>query len=224
MEDFTGKQFGPYQIIALLGEGGMSVVYKAFQPSMGRYVALKLLSRQYTPDQQSNIEFLGRFRQEAKVVAKLQHPHILPIFDFGEADGYTYFVMPFIESGTLAGILQGQHLSLTYIRRIISQVGEALHYAHSRGLIHRDIKPNNILIDSSGNFLLTDFGIAKVLEGTTKFTQTGELIGTPAYMSPEQARGEKLDSRSDIYSLGVVLYEMATGRVPFDAETPIAVA
>ncbi len=219
MEDLTGKQLGPYQVVAPLGEGGMAAVYKAYQPGMDRYVALKILPRKLAEDPQ----FVGRFKQEAKVLAKLQHPHILPVFDFGEADGYTYIVMPFVESGTLADLLRGQPLPLKQIRSIVSQVGGALHYAHTHGLVHRDVKPSNVLVDESGNCLLTDFGIAKMVEGTAKFTGTGGVIGTPAYMSPEQGRGEKLDGRSDIYSLGIMLFEMATGRVPFNAETPVAI-
>ena len=219
MEDLTGRQFGPYRIVEPLGEGGMAAVYKAFQPGMDRYVALKVLPRQLA----DSPEFVGRFEQEAKILAKLQHPHILPVFDYGEAEGYTYIVMPFVKSGTLDAVLEGVPLSLSQINRIISQVGDALDYAHSQGLIHRDVKPSNILIDERGNCLLTDFGIAKLFEATVKFTGTGGIIGTPAYMSPEQAQGDAADHRSDIYSLGIVLYEVATGRVPFHAETPIAV-
>ncbi len=147
----------------------------------------------------------------------------MPVFDFGESEGYTYIAMPFVETGTLTDLLQGKPLPLAQIRSIISQVGDALDYAHTRGLVHRDVKPSNVLIDERGNCLLTDFGIAKIVEATSKFTGTGGIVGTPAYMSPEQGRGDKVDSRSDIYALGVVLFEMATGRVPFDAETPIAI-
>ncbi len=219
MEDLSGKTLGKYQIHSPLGQGGMAAVYKAFQPGMDRYVALKILPRQYASDP----EFIGRFEQEAKVIAKLQHPHILPIHDFGQADGYTYLVMPLVETGTLADLLKGWALAPGKIRTIISQIGDALDYAHSQGLIHRDVKPSNILIDQRGNCLLTDFGIAKMVEGTKHFTATGGILGTPTYMSPEQGMGEKLSRTSDIYSLGVVLYEMATGKVPFDAETPLAV-
>jgi predicted Ser/Thr protein kinase len=219
MEDLTGKQLGSYQVVEPLGEGGMAAVYKAYQPGMERYVALKILPRHFASDP----EFVGRFEQEAKVLAKLQHPHILPVFDFGEADGYTYIVMPFLESGDLTDLLQGQPLSLPQIRRLISQLGDALDYAHQRGLIHRDVKPSNVLLDERGNCLLMDFGITKIVEGTAKFTATGGFIGTPAYMSPEQGLGRKLDGRSDIYALGIMLYEMVTGRVPYRAETPMAV-
>ena len=219
MEDLTGKQFGSYQIVAPLGEGGMAAVYKAYQPSTDRYVALKILPRHFASDPQ----FVARFEQEAKVLAQLQHPHILPVFDYGQADGYAYIVMPFLQSGDLTDLLKGQPLSLDLVCRIISQIGDALDYAHSRGLVHRDVKPSNVLLDERGNCLLTDFGLAKILESSSKLTATGGILGTPAYMSPEQGLAEKVDGRSDIYSLGIVLYELTTGRVPYQAETPMAV-
>ena len=219
MEDLTGKQLGQYRIVDPLGEGGMAAVYKAYQPVMDRYVALKILPRHFASDP----EFVGQFEQEAKVIAKLQHVYILPVHDFGEAEGYTYIVMPYVETGTLAEMLEGKPLPLPKIRKFASQVGAALGYAHSRDIVHRDVKPSNILIDEQENCLLTDFGIAKMVEGTSRFTQTGATIGTPAYMAPEQILGEKLDGRSDIYSLGIVLFEMATGRQPYRAETPPAI-
>lgn len=219
MEDLTGKQFGHYQIVAPLGEGGMAAVYKAYQPSMERYVAIKVLPRHMATSE----EFVNRFRREAKLLAQLQHPHILPVFDYGEAEGYPYIVMPFVQSGTLASILQNKRLNLLEIRRIITQIGEALSAAHARGMIHRDIKPSNVLIDEHGNCLLTDFGLARMTEASTKITSTGAVLGTPAYMSPEQGAGSEIDHRSDIYSLGIILYEMVTGRVPYTAETPVAI-
>jgi serine/threonine protein kinase len=198
----------------------MAAVYKAYQPGMDRYVALKILPQQYARD----AEFTGRFEQEAKVIAKLQHPHILAVHDYGKADDYTYIVMPIVETGTLADLVRGeQPMALSRIRIIMTQLGDALDYAHSQGLIHRDVKPSNVLIDNRGNCLLTDFGIAKMVGGTKHFTQTGGIVGTPHYMSPEQGGGDPLTPQSDIYSLGVLLYEMVTGRVPFDAETPMAV-
>jgi predicted Ser/Thr protein kinase len=219
MEDLTGREFGPYRIVAPLGEGGMAAVYKAYQANMDRYVALKVLPRHFASDPQ----FVARFEQEAKVLAKLRHPHILPVHDYGESDGYTYLVMPFIESGALINLLRGEPLPLSKIEKFIHQVGDALDYAHSQGIIHRDVKPSNVLVDERENCMLVDFGIAKIVEGTANLTQTGGILGTPAYMSPEQGRGEAVDHRIDIYALGVILYEMATGRVPFKAETPIAV-
>jgi serine/threonine protein kinase len=219
VEDLTGKQFGSYQIVAPLGEGGMAAVYKAYQPAMDRFVAIKVLPRHMS----SSEEFLARFQREARLVAQLQHPHILPVFDYGEAEGYPYIVMPFIVSGTLADILRSHRVSLAEARRIISQIGDALSYAHARGMIHRDIKPSNILIDERGNCLLTDFGLARMTEAKEKITSSGAIMGTPAYMSPEQGTGASTDQRSDLYSLGIILYEMLTGRVPYTAETPIAV-
>jgi serine/threonine protein kinase len=219
MEDLTGKQFGPYQIVAPLGEGGMAAVYKAFQPSMERYVAIKVLPRHMA----STEEFVSRFKREAKLLAQLQHPHILPVFDYGEAEGYPYIVMTFVKSGTLADLMQKRRLSLAEIRRMMTQIGEALQYAHARHMIHRDIKPSNVLIDEMGNCRLTDFGLARMTESATKITTSGTVMGTPAYMSPEQGAGSEIDHRSDIYSLGVIFYEMVTGRVPYTAETPVAI-
>ena len=219
MEDLTGKQFGPYQIVAPLGEGGMAAVYKAYQPSMERYVAVKVLPRQMA----ESVEFIARFKREAHLLAQLQHPHILSVFDYGQSDGYTYIVMPFIQSGTLSDVLRKRHMTLPEIRRIMVQVGDALGYAHVRGMIHRDVKPSNVLIDERGNCLLTDFGLARMTDGTAKLTSSGAIMGTPAYMSPEQGAGKSLDGRSDIYSLGIIFYEMVTGQVPYQAETPIAI-
>lgn len=219
MENLSGRQLGPYRIIAPLGEGGMAAVYKAFQPSVDRIVALKILPRHYAAEP----GFAQRFAQEARVIASLEHPHILPVYDYGEADGYTYLVMRYVEGGTLADRLKGRPLPLPEARRILSQLAAALDYAHARSVVHRDVKPSNVLMDEQGNCLLSDFGIAKMLEGTSHITATGDFLGTPAYASPEQALGQPLDGRSDVYSLGVILYEMLTGRPPFLAETPMAV-
>lgn len=219
MENLTGRQFGPYRIIAPLGEGGMAAVYKAYQASMDRYVALKVLPRWFAGDP----DYVTRFQQEAHVLARLRHPYILPVHDYGTAGELTYIVMPFVSSGTLEGLMKDGPLSLEQMQQVIFQVGDALDYAHSQGIIHRDIKPSNILLDPRGNCLLTDFGIAKIVAGTQEITRTGGIIGTPQYMSPEQIEGKTLDGRSDMYSLGVVLYQMATGRPPFQAETPPAI-
>jgi serine/threonine protein kinase len=219
MEDLTGKQIGPYQIVAPLGEGGMAAVFRAYQPGMERYVALKILPRALADDP----AFSARFQREARILAQLQHPHILPVFDYGQAEGYSYIVMPYVLSGTLTDAMQGEPLPLPRIRQVISQVGDALSYARGRGLVHRDVKPSNVLVDESGNCLLTDFGVARMVESSVNLTATGAVVGTPAYMSPEQGVGREIDARSDIYSLGIILYEMATGRVPYKAETPIAV-
>ena len=199
MESLSGRLFGVYRIVEPLGAGGMASVYKAYQPSVDRYVALKILPSQLAKDP----GFLARFEQEAKMLANFQHPHILPVHDFGESDGFTYIVMPFIKTGTLSAALQGNPLPFEQIKRVITQVGDALDCAHSQGLVHRDVKPSNILLDERGNCLLADFGIAKMLEGTESLTATGGLVGTPRYMSPEQGMGQTIDGRSDVYALGV---------------------
>lgn len=214
-----GQQIGPYQVINQIGKGGMATVYKAYHAAVDRYVAIKIISNQLV----ENTEFLKRFQQEARLIARLEHPHILPIHDFGETDGVPYMVMRYLESGTLKERLKASPLTLPETDRIFSQLADALQYAHENGVIHRDIKPSNVMLDKRGSVFLTDFGVAKMLEGSSNLTATGAVTGTPDYMSPEQAQGLKVDGRSDVYSLGIVLFEMLTGRVPFEAETPLAV-
>jgi len=216
-----GQMLGPYRIINQIGEGGMATVYKAYQPSMDRNVAIKVLPGRLAESR----EFTRRFQQEARTIARLEHAHILPVFDYGESDGVSYFVMRYLEAGTLKDrMTTGRPLPLNEIDRIFTQLASALSYAHSHGVIHRDLKPANVLIDSQGNLFLTDFGIAKILESaSTRLTETDAIMGTPAYISPEQAQAQTVDQRSDIYSLGIILYEMVTGRVPFIADTPLAV-
>ena len=216
-----GQTLGPYRIIIQIGKGGMANVYKAYQPSVDRYVAIKVLPSQLAESK----EFATRFQQEARIIAKLEHPHILPVFDYGESDGIAYFVMRYLEAGTLKEKMEaGRPLPLNEIDRIFNQLADALSYAHSHGIVHRDLKPANALIDSYGNIFLTDFGIAKLLESaSSRLTQTDAIMGTPAYISPEQAQAQPVDQRSDIYSLGIILYEMVTGRVPFVADTPLAI-
>ena len=215
-----GQMLGAYRIINQVGQGGMASVYKAYQPSMDRNVAIKVLPRQLAESK----EFAARFQQEARIIARLEHPHILPVFDYGESDGVTYFVMRYLEAGTLKSKMAAGQLSLNEIDRLFTQLADALGYAHSHGIVHRDLKPANALIDEQGNIFLTDFGIAKLLESAAPhLTQTDAIMGTPAYISPEQARAQTVDQRSDIYSLGIILYELVTGRVPFTADTPLAV-
>ena len=222
MSDFTliGKNIGQYQIQEQIGQGGMATVYRAYQPSINRQVAIKILPSQYAQDP----NFVKRFEQEARAIAALEHPHILPVYDFGTQEGLTYMVMRYIKSGTLSNLM-GQPLSNERIVRLVGDMARALDYAHKQGVVHRDIKPTNILIDRNGEALLTDFGIAKLMEssGATQLTGAGSVLGTPAYMSPEQAKGANVDGRSDVYSLGVVLYELLTGQQPYQAETPVAV-
>jgi serine/threonine protein kinase len=215
----TGQMLGPYRIISQIGQGGMATVYKAFHAAMNRYVALKVLPSQLA----NSFEFASRFRQEAQIIANLEHSHILPVHDFGEDQGYAYLVMRLLESGTLKDTMHNQVLALEEIDCYFSQLADALAYAHAHGVVHRDVKPSNALVDAQGNLFLTDFGIARLLENSRQLTSTNAMMGTPDYMSPEQAQGLTVDRRSDIYSLGIILYEMVTGRVPFEAETPLAV-
>jgi len=215
-----GQMLGPYRIIGKIGQGGMATVYKAYQPSMDRNVAIKVLPGQLAESK----EFTARFQQEARIIARLEHPHILPVFDYGESDGVSYFVMRYLEAGTLKTKMEAGPLPLKEIDGLFSQLADALGYAHGHGIIHRDLKPANALVDEQGNLFLTDFGIAKLLESASpRLTQTDAIMGTPAYISPEQAKAMPVDQRSDIYSLGIILYEMVTGRVPFVADTPLAV-
>ncbi|HEC33285.1 MAG TPA: tetratricopeptide repeat protein [Chloroflexi bacterium] len=219
MNNLIGQHLGPYRILEQIGVGGMATVYKAYQPAMERYVAVKVIAPHFAQDE----TFLRRFRREARAVAQLEHAHILPVHDYGEAEGRPYLVMRYLEAGTLKDRMAQRPLPLTEVNRIIGQVGSGLDYAHRMGVIHRDVKPSNVLLDAEGDAFLTDFGLAKMLEASVQLTETGVGIGTPAYMSPEQGRGERVDSRTDVYSLGVILYEMVTGRPPYEAETPLAV-
>jgi tetratricopeptide (TPR) repeat protein len=196
----------------------MATVFKAYQSSLDRYVAVKVMPPYYAEHDDT---FLKRFRREAKAIASLRHPNILIVIDYGEENDTTYIVMEFVEAGTLTELL-GKPMAPEPMRGLIDQLAGALQYAHEQGVVHRDIKPSNILLPKTDWPLLTDFGLAKMVGGS-QLTLTGTIAGTPAYMSPEQGRGEKVDSRTDIYSLGIVLYEMATGVVPFHAETPMAV-
>ncbi|MFQ5944358.1 MAG: serine/threonine-protein kinase, partial [Anaerolineales bacterium] len=218
VSDLIGKTLGSYQVLEQLGRGGMAVVYKAYQPSLDRYVAIKVLPTYEAHDQ----EFLTRFKREARAVAKLEHPNILAVHDSGHQEGVSYIVMRYVEAGTLKSFM-GTALEMERIVTLIGQIADALHYAHENGVIHRDVKPSNVLLDRGDWPLLTDFGVARMLGAAEELTATGVGMGTPAYMSPEQGLGERVDRRSDVYSLGVVLFEMLTGDLPFEAETPLAI-
>lgn len=220
----VGRKLGMYQITALLGQGGMATVYKGYREDIDRYVAVKVLP----PHPGLDLQFIDRFKLEARTIARLQHPHILPLYDYGVEDDILYLVMAYIEGGSLDTRIDKDQMPLNEIERILRQVATALDYAHRQGIIHRDIKPDNILMDKEGNALLADFGIVKIAgggDGTQPvLTMTGGLVGTPAYMAPEQGSGEtNITSSADIYALGVVVYEMLTGKKPYSADTPMQV-
>ncbi len=222
-DSIIGKTIGKYQIVEHLGRGGMAEVYKAYQPSLDRYVAIKLMHSFLADDQ----DFLGRFQREAKAIGRLRHPNIVQVHDFDYADGLYYMVMEFIDGYTLKTRLielanQNKMLPLREAMRITRDVAAALDYAHKREMVHRDVKPANVMINKDNQVILTDFGIAKILSGP-QFTASGAMIGTPAYMSPEQGLGEPGDARADIYSLGIMLFQMITGQLPYDADTPLAI-
>jgi serine/threonine protein kinase len=212
------KKYGRYEIESELGRGGMATVFLAHDPRFGRKVALKAMSRALRDDP----TFRGRFEREARIIATLEHPAIVPVYDYGEADGQPYLVMRYMPGGTLAERIIAGPFDLATAVPIIQRLAGALDHAHQHGVIHRDLKPGNILFDQYSNAFLTDFGIVKLVQGSsTNLTGSG-VIGTPAYMSPEQIHGEQsLDGRSDIYTLGIILFEMLTGRKPYRAETPI---
>ncbi len=214
------NKIGRYEIIKELGRGGMATVFLARDPRVDREVAVKVLPREFLHDP----SFRSRFEREGRTIAALEHPAIVPVFDFGEEDGQPYMVMRYMAGGSLAEKLGRGPLTLETIIPILQRIAPAIDEAHQLGIIHRDLKPGNILFDQRGLAYIGDFGIAKLTEGSAAFTGSG-ILGTPAYMSPEQARGrETLDGRSDVYSLGVVLFEMLAGKLPFEADTPMGMA
>jgi serine/threonine protein kinase len=212
------SKFGRYEIKSELGRGGMATVYRAYDPLFDREVALKVLPREMLHDPQ----FRTRFDRELKIVAGLEHPAIVPVYDVGEEDGQPYFVMRYMSGGSLAGEIEKGRFSLEDAARIIEKVAQGLTHAHKKGIVHRDLKPDNILFDNTGAPFISDFGVAKLTESTSSLTGSG-VIGTPAYMSPEQAQGVDIDSRSDVYGLGVIVYQMLSGQQPYSADTPMGV-
>jgi len=218
-EIVTESLVAEYDVQDELGRGGMALVYQAHERELGREVAVKVLPFALAFD----AEFVERFQREARTAAQLEHPNIIPIYRVGRAGPVIYFVMKFLRGGSLAGLLQKRgRLTAPEIRRLLLDCASALSYAHQRGIVHRDMKPDNVMFDEFGQVLLTDFGIAKAMSGG-RLTGTGMSIGTPHYMSPEQARAQPIDGRSDIYSLGVVAYQCLTGGVPFDGEDSFAI-
>lgn len=217
----AGSNLGPYRIIEPIGRGGMASVFKAYEASLDRYVALKVLPQEFLHDP----TFAERFRREAQTIARLEHPQIIPIFayDIDTDTGTPWMAMRLISGGSLSQRIKRGRLAPPECARILKDVADALDYAHTAGVIHRDVKPQNVLLDDSGRVYLADFGIAKMVEASAHMTQTGMITGTPQYMAPEQALGKSIDKSIDIYALGIVAYELFTGRVPFSADTPVAV-
>ncbi|MGD8458118.1 MAG: FHA domain-containing serine/threonine-protein kinase [Anaerolineales bacterium] len=223
-QKFIGKKIGAYEILDFLGNGAMAHVYKARHSQLNRFVALKLLHNRYTSDP----DFVQQFTEEAQNLAQLRHPNIVQIYDADISGEYPYLAMEFIDGLTLKLIIKGYRekftrVSLVRSLRIIYSIGLALSYAHQRGVIHRDVKPSNVLFENSGRVVLADFGLARLLSHK-KESETGMIIGTPAYMSPEQALGQTCGPSSDLYSLAVISYELLTGEVPFIEDNPLAIA
>jgi cytochrome c-type biogenesis protein CcmH/NrfG len=215
-----GENVGPYRIVQQLGQGGMATVFKAYHASLDRYVAIKVLHPAFTAEP----SFLARFEREAKVVARLEHPNIVPVYDFAEHEGKPYLVMKFIPGETLKARLARSPLGVEEGLAIVDSVGRALAYAHQRGVLHRDIKPSNVLLSEDETIYLADFGLARIAAAGESTLSSDMVLGTPQYISPEQAKGNRdLDAGTDIYSFGVVLYEMVVGRVPFNADTPFSI-
>ena len=212
---WVGRQVDDFVVEDRIGRGGMATVFRAHQISVNRYVALKIID--LSPNQEERDEFRKRFAQEATVVALLEHIHILLIYAYGIVDNeFAYLAMRLLRGGSLSDMLRKGPLPLSRAADIFTQVGRGLEYAHSKGVIHRDLKPSNILLDDGGNAYLSDFGLAKMIDSNLNLTKSGNLVGTPAYIAPEQVRGETADARSDIYSLGILLYHMLVGRPPFE--------
>lgn len=205
---------GHYEVTDMLGKGGMGAVFRAEDLKLGRTVAIKVLR----PELATEDSYIGRFEREARIAARLDHPNIIPVYAVEEVEGLHYFVMKYIAGKSLDELLTGEPWPIEQCRQLLWQVACGLGHAHQRGVIHRDVKPSNIMIDESGRAIVTDFGISKALQHATQYTSTGQVVGTPRYVSPEQAQSLPLDGRSDQYSLAVVGYQLLVGRLPFLAE------
>ena len=213
-------RYGRYQIIEELGKGAMGVVYKAHDPQIDRTIALKVLRQ----DRVISQEFVQRFLKEARAIGRLSHPSMVTVYDAGQDQGTIFIAMELLTGKSLREMMRMKRMGYQDIVRIGVQIAEALDYAHQKGIVHRDIKPSNIILDPDGRVKITDFGIARIEDpGSPHQTRAGEILGTPVYMSPEQVMGQPVDGRSDLYSLGVILYEMLTGEKPFQGENIAAI-
>lgn len=212
------EKIGRYEVKSELGRGGMATVYRAFDPSFDREVAIKVLPREMMHDPQ----FRSRFEREIKMIAQLEHPSIVPVYDVGDMEGQPYFVMRFMNGGSLSDLIERGSIPIDETAKIVEKIAQGLAYAHRKNIIHRDLKPDNILFDENGEPFISDFGVAKLSESSSNLTGSG-VIGTPAYMSPEQAQGSEIDQRSDVYGLGVIVYQMLSGHQPYSADTPMGV-
>src|SRR6266567_137543 len=227
--DLIGRMLGTCRIEQIIGQGGMGIVYLAQQTRPMRRVAVKLLLPEAIVRTEVSREFLIRFQREADVIAQLEHVNIMPIYEYGEQDNLVYLVMPYLTGGSLRDILARKGaLSLVETVVYIEQAAAALDYAHAHHVIHRDLKPGNFLLHADGRLVLSDFGIARIMQessdtGGAALTATGVFLGTPEYMAPEMALGEIIDQRADIYELGIVLFQMLSGTVPFKGNTPLAI-
>ena len=213
-----GQKLDDCLVDSLLGRGGMATVFKAIRDADESYVAIKVISPQFS----QSPDFMTRFEREAKLMLAFDHPHILKVYHYGTVGNTTYLQMDLLEGGSLGDLLDRGALPLDHATELLQQISDALDYAHEKGVVHRDLKPDNVLLNNSGNAFLTDFGIAKWKEETAGLTLTGMVVGTPSYMAPEQWRTEPVDARTDVYALGVMTFELLTGRVPFIASTPFS--
>ena len=210
-----GSSLDRYQLVEEIGRGGMASVFRGHDPRLKRFVAIKVLPSFQADDP----TFVERFRQEAQAVASLNHPNIVQVHDFGEDKGFSYIVMELVTGGTLQDRM-GRKMPLTEVMGLIVPLAAALDYAHQRGVIHRDIKPSNVLLDEDGRPILSDFGLVRILAASAALTRADTVMGTPEYMAPEQALGQRADQRADLYALGIIIYQMLLGQTPFKSDAP----
>lgn len=215
-----GETVGPYYVLEQLGQGGMATVFKAYDSSLDYYVALKVLHPAFSED----LSFKARFQREARLVAMLEHAHIVPVYDCAEHENRSYLIMKYIKGNTLKARLHEGPLRSEEIAKVVGNIGSALAYAHQQGIMHRDVKPSNVIVSKSGEFYLTDFGLARIVQSAESTLSSEIVMGSPQYISPEQALGKDgLDAGTDIYSFGVMLYEMIVGQVPFSGDKAFSI-